>query len=37
MDMRRTSPDFITNSNLFVDSMGPFLAGADTSDRLGGG
>ena len=31
LDMRRTSPDFITDANLFVDSMGPFLAGADTS------
>ena len=31
MEMRRSSPDFITDKNLFVDSMGPFLAGADTS------
>ena len=30
-EMRRTSPDVITDKNLFVDSMGPFLAGADTS------
>ncbi len=30
-EMRRSSPDFITDKNLFVDSMGPFLAGADTS------
>ncbi len=31
MEMRRSTPDFITDTNLFVDSMGPFLAGADTS------
>lgn len=31
MEMRRSAPDFITDKNLFVDSMGPFLAGADTS------
>ena len=31
MEMRRSSPDFISDKNLFVDSMGPFLAGADTS------
>ncbi|MYC36268.1 MAG: cytochrome P450 [Chloroflexi bacterium] len=31
MDMRRSSPDFISDASLFVDSMGPFLAGADTS------
>ncbi len=30
-EMRRSSPDFITDKNLFVDFMGPFLAGADTS------
>ena len=30
-EMRRSSPDFITDKNLFVDSMGPYLAGADTS------
>ena len=31
MEMRRAAPDFITDKNLFVDSMGPYLAGADTS------
>ena len=31
MEMRRSSPDFVTDKNLFVDSMGPYLAGADTS------
>ena len=31
MEMRRSSPDFISDKSLFVDSMGPFLAGADTS------
>ena len=31
MEMRRSSPDFITDTDLFVDSMGPFLAGLDTS------
>ena len=31
IEMRRASPDFITDANLFVDSMGPFLAGGDTS------
>ena len=31
MEMRRSSPDFISDASLFVDSMGPFLAGADTS------
>ena len=30
-EMRRSSPDFITDKNLFVDFMGLFLAGADTS------
>ena len=31
MELRRSSPDFISDKSLFVDSMGPFLAGADTS------
>ena len=31
MGMRRSAPDFITDKNLFVDSVGPFLAGSDTS------
>lgn len=31
MEMRRSSPDFITDMGLFVDSMGPYLAGLDTS------
>ena len=31
LEMRRSSPDFITDTSLFVDSMGPFLAGADTA------
>ena len=28
---RRSAPDFITDNDLFVDSIGPYLAGADTS------
>ena len=31
MEMRHSAPDFITDTDLFVDAMGPFLAGADTS------
>ncbi|MCY3691544.1 MAG: cytochrome P450 [Chloroflexi bacterium] len=31
IEMRRLAPDFITDKNLFVDSMGPFMAGADTA------
>ena len=31
MDTRRSAPDFITDTDLFVDSIGPYLAGADTS------
>ena len=31
MEMRRSAPDFITDTDLFVDSIGPYLAGADTS------
>jgi cytochrome P450 len=31
IEMRRSSPDLVTEQNLFVDLMGPYLAGADTS------
>ena len=31
METRRSVPDFITDTDLFVDSIGPYLAGADTS------
>ena len=31
METRRSAPDFITDTDLFVDSIGPYLAGADTS------
>ncbi len=31
METRLSAPDFITDTDLFVDSIGPYLAGADTS------
>jgi len=31
METRHSAPDFITDTDLFVDSIGPYLAGADTS------
>ncbi len=31
LELRRTSPDFLTDTDLFINMLGPYMAGIDTS------